>query len=427
MALQEMMKDHPCSEVIGSVPRFLIVLTEKLANRGIDIKNREIDHVCYRCGTTTEYLRVCRELSAFGVVLLESMIGGRPISTISLHEPIEYSSWKVQCIEVTCPKPGRSHSIGLEHAEVVIGSPADGVYNSRQILTQFEASYPDVKFDKKAIDKEINADISLSLLSGMTVKFHSRPLKEVIEEELKGGHFDKVPPDYFAAQDCCTDLNICAAPPKLTTSLVGSAIRMEFPPPEESDSDIAKLLSDPHAMRHLKAMAKLSRGGWHELDAAKRRSRQATEHASSQSLNGIVYVSQSDSRFTSSSELFAGIAGFRSIDWWSRSAEMGIILAPRWWRQGICLDVHIVCLSYAFEDICLNRVEFKTASNNQPMLDFCKHVLGATEEGRLRDAFPSIYMEGNFKLYEDVVVLSILAHEWPEVKKKLIKRREKGE
>ena len=33
----------------------------------------------------------------------------------------------VRCIEVPCPKPGRPYSAGLEHAELVIGSEADGL------------------------------------------------------------------------------------------------------------------------------------------------------------------------------------------------------------------------------------------------------------------------------------------------------------
>ena len=91
--------EHPCSTVLGSTSRFLMVLTEKTLNLGIDITDKEIDHVCYRCDTVIEYQQVRHDLENYGDILLESMIGGRPIAMISLREPIKYSNWSVKCIE----------------------------------------------------------------------------------------------------------------------------------------------------------------------------------------------------------------------------------------------------------------------------------------------------------------------------------------
>ena len=92
-------KQHPCSAIIGGVSQFLMVLTEKTQNLGIDISEKEIDHVCYRCSTITEYQQVCHNLLCFGEILLESMIGGRPIAMLSLTVPIQYRQWSVRCIE----------------------------------------------------------------------------------------------------------------------------------------------------------------------------------------------------------------------------------------------------------------------------------------------------------------------------------------
>lgn len=96
--------EHPCSAVIGSVSRFLMVLTEKTKNFGIDISDKEIDHVCYRCSTVREYQQVCHDLLTYGEILLNSMIGGRPIAMISLRDPVVYSHWSVRCIEGTEPR-----------------------------------------------------------------------------------------------------------------------------------------------------------------------------------------------------------------------------------------------------------------------------------------------------------------------------------
>jgi predicted metalloenzyme YecM len=101
LEIMDISAEHPCSAVIGSVSQFLMVVTERTQNLGIDISNNEIDHVCYRCSTVVEYQQVCRDLLAFGSILLESMIGGRPIAMVSLTDPIIYQQWSVRCIEGT--------------------------------------------------------------------------------------------------------------------------------------------------------------------------------------------------------------------------------------------------------------------------------------------------------------------------------------
>ena len=56
----------------------------------------EMDHVCFRCETVEEYQRVCGALvPRFGRALVEGMIGGRPITTVLLHEPIRTPSGSI--------------------------------------------------------------------------------------------------------------------------------------------------------------------------------------------------------------------------------------------------------------------------------------------------------------------------------------------
>ena len=288
----------------------------------------------------------------------------------------------------------------------------------------------DVQFDEKAIDKEANADVSISLLQGMSVKFHARPVYEVIAEEVQEGHVEPIPEDYFTSRLNPTTLPPLPSPSsslststssvRLPSHLAGSIVTMRFPPPPESDKDISALLSDPVAMEHLAAMAKQRSGGWSEEEAAARRVRQAHEHVSGSSLNGAVYLlSAAAAAGGQEGAMFAGIGGFRSIDWWSRSAEMGVILAPSYWRRGLSVDVHHLCLTVAFEQLCLNRIEFKTASTNMAMRQFLIEILGATHEGTLRDAFPLYDTTDAFKLYANVEMYSVLACEWPTLKKSL--------
>ena len=55
----------------------------------------------------------------------------------------------------------------------------------------------DVVFDRRAIHKKINADISVLLREGLSVKYHARPLYEVCRYEVNSGLREAVPEDYF--------------------------------------------------------------------------------------------------------------------------------------------------------------------------------------------------------------------------------------
>ena len=183
----------------------------------------------------------------------------------------------------------------------------------------------------------------------------------------------------------------------------GGPIHLEFPVPSGCDRDIATLLSNKVAMAHLLAMAKISTGGWSESDAETRRLRQEREFQDGTSLNGVVFFENQ----------FAGIAGFRDINRWNLTAEMGIILHPEFWHKQISTYVHLFCLEYIFDVEGINRVEFKTASSNEAMKYFCSKTLKATHEGTMRDFFPTGQEDGSF---EDAELYSLLAADWPHTK-----------
>jgi RimJ/RimL family protein N-acetyltransferase len=158
-------------------------------------------------------------------------------------------------------------------------------------------------------------------------------------------------------------------------------------------------------MQHLSFMTKHENGGWTEPDAAQRRVFQEAGFSNKASLNGVIIY---DGKF-------AGIAGFRDISWWNKSSEMGIILEPSFWGKNISTEIHVMCLSFAFEQLCLNRVEFKTSSGNTEMIGFLESILGAVKEGTLREYFPTCE-EGRFM---DVDIFSLLRVDWGEAKDKL--------
>lgn len=197
---------HPCEAIIGSIKPWIGNLLAKCYSTGISkefLVRKEIDHICYRCQSNEEYIDVRTKLTSnnVGSLLVEGMIGGRPISTIHLKEPYRYEDWSIPCIEVASPKPNRIHQAGLEHFEVVIGNIDDVFGYSKNKLVDFTSLYPAIKFDLKAIDKDINADVSLEFESAGSIKFHLRSLFDVCNHELTEGSSEGVPSDYFTIKN----------------------------------------------------------------------------------------------------------------------------------------------------------------------------------------------------------------------------------
>jgi predicted metalloenzyme YecM len=199
-----------------AAPAFIAAVVERCETlHGIDVRPYQADHVCWRCETVKEYLLVCADMKASGAErLAEGMIGGRPISTFRLAQPLcatlkDGTAFEVECVEVPCPKPGRFYASGLEHVEFVVGDPVlgEGVQGTAA-LERFRRAVGDVvEFDERAFTKDINPDISLKLgeMNGRLVscKFHSRPLSEVcaFEADPRNGFVGHdVPSGYFSAR-----------------------------------------------------------------------------------------------------------------------------------------------------------------------------------------------------------------------------------
>ena len=72
--------------------------------------------------------------------------------------------------------------------------------NTKALLEEFMLKYPHILFDRKAIDKEVNADVSINIDDLYSVKFHATPLQDVIAFEISHGLVVPVPLDYFSSK-----------------------------------------------------------------------------------------------------------------------------------------------------------------------------------------------------------------------------------
>ena len=160
--------------IIGDPKIFLDQIFLKLDDIGLVVDKYELDHICFRVKTNAEYKEKQKELNPLGELLVESMVGGRLISTFKLHEPIVYQNRKISLLELPAPKPSHSYPTGLEHVEFVTKEP----------LQKIVDRYPQYSFQVFGIHKKINADITL-VLGEHCIRFHNQSLEEIIKLEKK--------------------------------------------------------------------------------------------------------------------------------------------------------------------------------------------------------------------------------------------------
>ena len=176
-------------------------------NFGIDVNSYKgeklhIDHVCWRTSSISEYLHMRDSLEEHGATLLvESMIGGRPISTFKLAEPVVVEPYghRIYCVELPCPKQQKHYDSGLEHCEFVLPKESDTqTFENTKPLEEFRAHYSSIKFTYNA--KAINGDLQLQLSDGRTsCKFHCNSLEDVIDYEVKHNMVQPVLQGYFTS------------------------------------------------------------------------------------------------------------------------------------------------------------------------------------------------------------------------------------
>ncbi|CAK5173006.1 unnamed protein product, partial [Aphanomyces euteiches] len=163
-------------------PDFVVLVLEKLQTTSLTFElDWTIDHLCYRCDSMDEYNHLTKTvLPHLGHLLVESLIGGRPIACFKLSTAIALPhrpNALVDVLEVPSPKPGSHYDSGLEHFEMVVP------YNLDDFLSH---QADDVVFDLKAMSKSLNRDARIAV-GEFSVKFHEQTLESVIAYEIAHG------------------------------------------------------------------------------------------------------------------------------------------------------------------------------------------------------------------------------------------------
>lgn len=101
----------------------------------------------------------------------------------------------------------------------------------------------------------------------------------------------------------------------------------------------------------------------------------------------------------------AGVAGFNSFDWKNGIGYIGYWLSASYQGYGIMTRAVSALISHAFDELKLNRIDIRAASDNMRSRAIPER-LGFTEEGWLHQT------EWLYDHYVDHVVYGILASQW---------------
>ena len=141
----------------------------------------KLDHLCYRVETKEQYEKLKSQLLADNDLLVESPINGRRIATFRMAEPFRFRERKIWLLELPEPKDGSPYPEGWEHVEFVTDRPLAAF--AEWMVDHLGVKAEDI--DRSGMDKPLNADLRLRLEGGLSVKFHTLALDEVIRIELK--------------------------------------------------------------------------------------------------------------------------------------------------------------------------------------------------------------------------------------------------
>lgn len=118
--------------------------------------------------------------------------------------------------------------------------------------------------------------------------------------------------------------------------------------------------------------------------------------------------------YAKDAKAYVGSTSFGCISTVNQRIEIGWTwLDPAHQGTGINTHCKLLLLTHAFEELGMQRVEFRTDTRNLQSRAAIRK-LGATEEGIFRSH--TVMLDGHRR---DTVFFGILAAEWPEIKKQL--------
>ena len=161
--------------ILENLSSFLDKLFAKLAEKGIDVSEYEMDHIGYQCSSSDDYDKLKLTFSDLGVLLDENIVGDRRVGLFKLREAIQYKKYLINAIELIEPKKGQICLSSLEHVEFVINEQFD----------TFVARYPTLQWDTSAVNQPMFPMVKLPLGDNIQVKFHHEHVFDIAARKKK--------------------------------------------------------------------------------------------------------------------------------------------------------------------------------------------------------------------------------------------------
>ncbi|XP_024364249.1 uncharacterized protein [Physcomitrium patens] len=186
-------------------------------------------------------------------------------------------------------------------------------------------------------------------------------------------------------------------------------IVLRTPSPEDDDTFIS-FFSDPMTMQHLPVF--LSKP-WDRARMAARREANEGQELLGRARNFTVLLRHGNKDLGLE---VIGQAGYRSL-WMEESpkrGEMGLILGHAYHGRGLVWDVHLVLLTFGFEVLGLEMVEWVTSEGNEGMRTVLRKI-GCTDVGVLVE-------DGSDPLWGTQVKYTLHSYDWAKSKMRLRER-----
>ena len=129
----------------------------------------DIDHICFRVSTETEYQQYRQHFACWGECLFESEVNGRLISTFKLYQHILFENRSIDLVELPAPKKGKIVPTGFEHIEVVC----------EETFEELKKRFAHCQIDDSGLKKEINQELEINF-DRVALKFHHLSLESLI-------------------------------------------------------------------------------------------------------------------------------------------------------------------------------------------------------------------------------------------------------
>ena len=158
--------------LLDNYTQFLDSIFQKLAELRIDVSKYELDHFGYQTSSDADYDFLKPEFERPGEFFSEETVGGRRVGVLIFSKPLQYKDYKIPAMELVAPKAKQVCPSSLEHVEFVL---TEG-------FEDFMKKYPEIKFDVSAINQPMFPMLKLTVDKNIQVKFHLKPVLEIVVE-----------------------------------------------------------------------------------------------------------------------------------------------------------------------------------------------------------------------------------------------------